>query len=188
MARMLGNPLGYAAVTCMVVMLGGCAAEGDTRRAEPERPALPDYAPPPPAREEEVLPPPSLPAENPADAHKGSGPAVVALLERSDKESSAGRLDQAAASLERALNIEPRNPHLYRRLAILRLQQGQADQAESLAMKSNSLAGKDTTLQARNWRLIAESRRLRKDDYAAAEAERRAAELLRGPGKPLYRP
>lgn len=185
---MLGNPLGYAAVTCMVVMLGACATEGDTRRAEPTEPAMPDYAPPPPAREEEALPAPTLPEENPAEAQKASGPAVVALLERSDKESSAGKLDQAAASLERALNIEPRNPHLYRRLAILRLQQGQAEQAENLAMKSNSLAGKDTTLQARNWRLIAEARRLRKDDYAAAEAERKAAELLRGPSKPLYRP
>lgn len=189
MTRMLGNPLGYAAVTCMVVMMGACATEGDTRRAEPAAPATPDYAPPPPAREEEALPPPvALPQENPAEARQASGPAVVALLERSDKESDAGKLDQAAASLERALNIEPRNPHLYRRLALLRLQQGQSEQAENLAMKSSSLAGKDATLQARNWRLIAEARRLRKDDYGAAEAERRAAELLRGPSKPLYRP
>lgn len=186
---MLGNPLGYSAVTCMVVLLGACASDGEERGIAPAEPAAPIYAPPPAAQsKEEELPAPKLPEESPTDARKGSGPAVVALLDRSDAEATAGKLDQAAASLERALNIEPRNPHLYRRLALVRLQQGQTEQAEGLAMKSNSLAGKDNTLQARNWRLIAESRRLRQDDYGAAEAERKAAAVLRGPAEPVYRP
>lgn len=186
---MLGNPLGYSAVTCMVVLLGACASDGEVRGVEQAEPAAPIYAPPPTtSRDEEVLPAPKLPEENPADARKASGPAVVALLDRSDTESKAGKLDEAAASLERALRIEPRNPHLYRQLALLRLQQGQTEQAEGLAMKSSSLAGKDHTLQARNWRLIAEARRLRQDDFGAAEAERRAAALLRAPAAPVYRP
>ncbi len=184
---MIGNALGYSAVTCLVLMLGACATEGDTRRAEPTEPAAPEYAPPPVPREEEQQPL-LLPEENPAEARKGSGAAVVALLDRSETESMAGKLDQATATLERALNIEPRNPHLYRRLALLRLQQGQAEQAESLAMKSNSLAGDDKVLQSRNWRLIAEARRLRKDDYGAAEADRKANALLRDPAAPVYRP
>ncbi|MGH8528662.1 MAG: tetratricopeptide repeat protein [Nevskiales bacterium] len=186
---MLGNPLGYSAVTCMVVMLGACASDGDLRGVESAEPAAPIYAPPPATQgKEEPLPAPRLPEESPADARKDSGPAVVALLDRADTESKAGKLDQAAASLERALNIEPRNPQLYRQLALLRLQQGQTEQAEGLAMKSNSVAGKDHTLQARNWRLIAEARRLRQDDFGAAEAERKAAALLRDPAAPVYRP
>jgi hypothetical protein len=47
------------------------------------------------------------------------------LLDTAEQRASAGHLDSAAATLERALRLEPQNPLLWHRLARLRLQQGQ---------------------------------------------------------------
>ena len=85
-------------------------------------------------------------------------------------EVAAGRLANAAASLERALRIEPRNPRLWRELALVRLKQGDYVQAESVAARSNSWAGNDNTLRAENWRLIAQAREARGDADGAQKA------------------
>jgi tetratricopeptide (TPR) repeat protein len=122
---------------------------------------------------------PSVPADRgsvSAPAPAGS-PAVIALLDRADQQYQARDLDAAAASLERALRIEPRNPGLWHRLAAVRLEQGQYGQAAQMAGKSNSLAGGDTRLQARNWRLIAAARRAQGDAQGARAAEDRAGRL-----------
>ena len=79
---------------------------------------------------------------------------------RADME--AGRLSNAAASLERALRIEPRNPRLWQELARVRLQQGDFAQAESLAARSNSFAGGDSGLRAENQRIIEAARASRR--------------------------
>jgi predicted Zn-dependent protease len=76
-------------------------------------------------------------------------------------DAAAGRLTSAAASLERALRIEPRNPRLWNQLARVRLQQGDNAQAESLAARSNGYAGGDSALRADNQRIIDEARRRR---------------------------
>jgi Tfp pilus assembly protein PilF len=73
-------------------------------------------------------------------------------------DTSAGRLSNAAASLERALRIEPRNPRLWHELARVRLKQGQYAQAESMAARSNAWAGSDSTLREENQRLIEQAR------------------------------
>jgi predicted Zn-dependent protease len=83
---------------------------------------------------------------------------------------AAGRLVTAAASLERALRIEPRNPRLWQELARVRLKQGQFAQVESVALRSNSWAGDDKALRAENWRLIAQSREARGDAEGARQA------------------
>jgi tetratricopeptide (TPR) repeat protein len=122
---------------------------------------------------------PGVPADRgsvTAPAPAGS-PAVIALLDRADQQYRARDLDAAAASLERALRIEPRNPRLWHRLAAVRLEQGQYGQAVQMAGKSNSLAGGDTRLQARNWRLIAAARRAQGDAQGARAAEDRASRL-----------
>jgi len=90
-------------------------------------------------------------------------------------DASAGRLANAAASLERALRIEPRNPRLWQELARVRLQQGDYVQAENVAARSNSWAGSDSALRAENWRLIAQAREAR-GDSAGAKAALQAAE------------
>lgn len=105
-------------------------------------------------------------------------PAVVALLDNADRQAGSGKLDGAAAALERALRIEPRNAGLWQRLADIRLRQKQPGQAESLALKSNTLAVGDKATQAGNWRIIAKARRMRGDDGGARQADSRADALL----------
>jgi len=105
---------------------------------------------PSPAPVEQAPPPPSAgPRENTA---------VAGLMESARTDAAAGRLPSAAASLERALRIEPRNPRLWQQLARVRLQQGDFAQAQSLAARSNSYAGSDSTLRAENQRIVDEAR------------------------------
>jgi Tfp pilus assembly protein PilF len=94
-------------------------------------------------------------------------------MENARTDAAAGRLANAAATLERALRIEPRNPRLWQELARVRLKQGEYAQAEGVAARSNSYAGADNALRAENWRLIAEARDARGD----AEGARQAREL-----------
>src|SRR5258705_11004646 len=89
--------------------------------------------------------------------------AIAGLFELARADAASGRLSNAAASLERALRIEPRNPRLWQALARVRLQQGEYAQAEGAAARSSSWAGSDAPLRAENWRLIAQSRQARGD-------------------------
>jgi tetratricopeptide (TPR) repeat protein len=112
--------------------------------------------------------------EPPPVSDKG---AVVALVDNAKADATSGKLDAAAASLERALRIEPHNPALWQELAKLRLQQRQPDQAASLAAKSNAFAGNNKSLRAGNWRIIGEARAQKGDDQGAQDALNKAAEL-----------
>ena len=100
--------------------------------------------------------------------------AVTDLLDRAQAQASAGQLDQASASLERAMRIEPRNSALWQKLARVRLDQGQFRQAENLAAKSNTLAGNNRRLRIENWRIIGQARTKRGDLQGAQEAFERA--------------
>jgi Tfp pilus assembly protein PilF len=125
-----------------------------------------------PAPTEEPAKPPVLaPAPPP---HK-ENVAIAGLMDSARADYAAGNLPSAAASLERALRIEPRNPRLWHELARVRLKQGQYAQAESVAARSNSWAGDDKGLRAENWRLIAEGRRARGDTEGAQAALEQAA-------------
>lgn len=166
----------------LLLLAAGCAPHPvypppDRDEPAPERPGEVE----PPVPEEDARDEPEEPqaAPPPRSAEEASGPAVVALLGRADQHMQAGELDRAAATVERALNVEPRNPFLYHRLAVLRLAQDQPDQVEALARKSNSLTGDNPFLQARNWELIAQARRMRGDSVGADTAAARA-EYYRG--------
>ena len=93
------------------------------------------------------------------DAHR----ATTSLLAKVDVQEGAQNWERAAALLERALRIEPRNAQLWHRLAQIRLQQGQYHAAENLARKSNTLARGDDQLQERNARLLKQARALAKE-------------------------
>lgn len=103
--------------------------------------------------------------------------AVIALLDRAQRDTDAGRRGAADASLERALRIEPRNPWLWHELAQLRLTQGQYAQAISLAKKSNSFAGHERRLLALNWRLIGNALVAQGDTAGAEQAFKHATDL-----------
>jgi Tfp pilus assembly protein PilF len=116
-----------------------------------------------------ILPPPPV-SENSA---------VVGLANTARVDTDAGNYPNAVASLERALRIEPKNPHLWQELARVRLKQGDYAQAENLAARSNSWAGADNDLRAENWRLIAEARHARGDDAGSKVALERAKQAER---------
>jgi tetratricopeptide (TPR) repeat protein len=84
--------------------------------------------------------------------------AVLALIQDAERELSAGRPEQAAVALERALRIEPRNPTVWHYLGLARLDLGDYAQAEVMASRSHSLAPADRTLRAYNSRLVATAR------------------------------
>jgi tetratricopeptide (TPR) repeat protein len=86
--------------------------------------------------------------------------AVLALLAKADVQERQARWERAAALLERALRIEPRNGMLWHRLATIRMQQGRYGMAQSLAEKSNALAKDDDELKRRNAELIEAVRRI----------------------------
>ena len=88
--------------------------------------------------------------------------AIAGLMDSARKDASSGKLGSAAASLERALRIEPRNPRLWHELAVVRLRQADYTQAESLAARSNTYAGSDSELRAANQRVISDARAARR--------------------------
>jgi tetratricopeptide (TPR) repeat protein len=107
--------------------------------------------------------PDALPGANPpmfegpttySNSSTTNSPTVMALLDQASKQEQSGSPERAAATLERALRIEPRNARLWHRLAVLRFQQGQFTLAESLAAKSSMLAQGDWSLKQKNAELI----------------------------------
>ncbi|WP_130905728.1 tetratricopeptide repeat protein [Pseudomonas sp. Sample_22] len=94
----------------------------------------------------------SVAAERRASAQSNS--ASTTLIETASRQYENGQLDQAAATLERALHIQPNNPATLHYLGVLRLQQGQYQQAETLAARSNMRVGNNVQLRNRNFQLI----------------------------------
>lgn len=120
---------------------------------------------------------PVVPPTAPAPGAPASSPAVMALLNTSEKERAAGRYEHAAAAIERAVGIEPRNALLWSRLAAIRLDQQNWQQANVMAGRSNSLARNDRKLQLQNWRIIAQAKARMGDSAGAAAARRMILQL-----------
>lgn len=125
----------------------------------PEPEPVPEPSPPPPAREYQL------------------SSASRSLVNQAHTQMAAGDFGVAAASIERALDIEPNNPLLWIELGKLRQAEGNYAQAENLGRKALSLATGDPRTQSTAWRLIAESLRARGRAPQAREAEARAEAL-----------
>jgi hypothetical protein len=106
-----------------------------------------------------------------------AGP-VLALLTSARQQESGGDLSSASASLERALRIAPREPQVLFRLAQVRLEQGDAAQAEQLAQRGLSYASGRPALQASLWGLVADARERQGNSAGAAQARERAKVAL----------
>jgi predicted TPR repeat methyltransferase len=102
-------------------------------------------------------------------------PAVSALAQRAEQQRQSGDSGGAAATLERALRIQPQEAYLWNRLARVRLEQGMSDSAAKLATRSNALTGDQPALKSNNWEIIATAKRQAGDIEGAVEAERKAA-------------
>ena len=139
------------AAAFFALALAACAAP----QPAPVESAPPAVAAPP------VEQPAPVPSPAPSSTAKESV-AIAGLMDSARTDAGAGRLAEAAATLERALRIEPRNPRLWQELARVRLQQGDFAQAESTAQRSNSWAGSDSALRAENARIIEQARAQRR--------------------------
>ncbi|HUP31109.1 MAG TPA: tetratricopeptide repeat protein [Usitatibacter sp.] len=153
----------------LVLALAGCASQTPAPVSTPG----PEPAPPPVVQA--PAPVPSTPGVPPVlrPAAREST-AIASLMDSARADAGGGRLSNAAATLERALRIEPRNPRLWSELARVRFQQRDYTQAESTALRSESWAGKDNLLRADNWRLIAAARDARGDTDGARTAREAA--------------
>jgi tetratricopeptide (TPR) repeat protein len=107
------------------------------------------------------------------------GEAATALIKQAEDYARAGVDEKAAASLERAVGIEPNNPWIWHYLGVLRMQQTRWQEAQDIAIKSISLAGGNKQILGGNWKVIAIARAKLGDNAGAVVAERRAQNYLR---------
>lgn len=129
-----------------------------------------------PADPPEVTPPPE-PLPPPPPRERVLNPAARALITQAQSQTASGNYAVAAATLERALRIEPDSPELWIEMGRVRQAEGNAVQAENMGRKALSLATGDPRNQSAAWRLIAESYRARDRVQEAREAEMRAMAL-----------
>ncbi len=164
------------------LLLAGCAGSQGTHRiwteSEPAvvgspAPSTPQATPAPVIAQ----PPPEV--RRPQTAEEISGAAVTALMRQARASLDAGRPEQAAASLERALRIESRNYFVWSMLGQAYLAQRNYGQADSVAAKSNSLARGNAYAELENWRTIAAARDAMGDAEGAQLARQRVTELER---------
>jgi len=126
----------------------------------------------PPAQGTELPPAPA-----PRTREYTLGPASKALVAQAQSQQASGDYATAAASLERALRIEPNNPLLWLELSKLRQVENNYVQAESLARKALSKAGGDAKVQAAACHAVADALKARGRNQEAREAEVRAETL-----------
>jgi Tfp pilus assembly protein PilF len=104
-------------------------------------------------------------------------PATAALVQQARNQEHAAAFEPAAATIERALRIEPENPLLWIELGQIRLSENNPSQAHGMGRKALALATGDPQAQASAWRLIAESLRELGRNEEAADADKKAATL-----------
>ena len=172
--RFLAVALGIAALTACQSFTGPLPPQPKSRQpasAPHSQAQAPSTAPVP---QPVPLPPPERKAFRLSAASS-------ALVSQAHTQAGGGNPAAAAATLERALRIEPSNPLLWIELGRLRLNEKNAAQADSMGRKALALATGDPNAQAAAWRLIAESLRARGRNDEAGAAQQKADALLAAP-------
>jgi Tfp pilus assembly protein PilF len=158
-------------------LLAACSSiRGPEESSPAHQPLPPAGTTQQPGQPQPVAPPPTAtePPPRPAPKQFHLGPAATALVAQAHKQASSGNYPVAAATIERALRIEPENPLLWIELGQVQLNEGNGAQADGMGRKALALATGDPQAQASSWRLIAESLRARGRNQEAAEADRKA--------------
>ena len=171
------------AAAVLVPLLTACPSLRAPPPDFPESPSKPvpqssGTAQPPPAAPGQPTGPTSPGAPSrPAPKQYRLGPASTALVAQAHKQMTGGDFGLAAATIERAMRIEPDNPLLWIELGRVRQTAGDYSQADSMGHKALALAGGDPQAQASAWRLVADSLRSRRRNEEAAAADKRANAL-----------
>jgi tetratricopeptide (TPR) repeat protein len=163
----------------MVTLLTACPSLRSPAPTFPEQPSGPTPGPgtaqPPPAAPPGQPAPPAASRPPPKQYHLGA--ASSALVAQAHKQMGGGDFGLAAATIERAMRVEPDNPLLWIELGRVRYTAGDYSQADSMGHKALALASGDPQAQASAWRLIADSLRSRRRNEEAAEADKHANAL-----------
>lgn len=105
-------------------------------------------------------------------------PAVRELIASAQRAEDSGQFESAAAALERALRIQPRDPELLQLMAEMQLRMKDYGQALHFATRSYDAGPRVGELCSRNWRTIGLAHDRLGDATEAAQAERRAEACL----------
>ena len=162
------------------MLLTGCPSLRTPPPEFPEGPGAPAGAPgsAQPVPSTPIAPPPAGESPpRPVPKQYRLGPASSALVAQAHKQMTGGDFGLAAATIERAMRIEPDNPLLWIELGRVRYTAGDYSQADSMGHKALALATGDTQAQASAWRLIADSLRSRRRNEEAAAADQKANAL-----------
>jgi tetratricopeptide (TPR) repeat protein len=167
-------PGSHAVLLAALACLAGCESPGP-RSGGPGPGGGPTLPAPPggSAERERPAPGPARPAA-PAARRYALGTAAGSLVTQARAQLARGEPALAAATLERAMRIEPDNPLLWIEFGKLRQAQGNAAQAEAMGRKALARAGGDPATEAAAWRVIADSLRARGRTTEARDAEKRA--------------
>jgi Tfp pilus assembly protein PilF len=86
-----------------------------------------------------------------------TGPAA-ALYTKAEDAMRSGQYASSEMLLERALRIEPHNPHYWHTMALVKYRQEKYSQTVQFCLKADSLAGNHPRLTARNRELLEQAR------------------------------
>lgn len=172
-----------ATLLLCVVTVAGCAVPAPYSPPRPVPTPVPEQPSGgvpeievPPAPQPEVVPAPE-PVPQPPVRARTLNPGARALVSQAQNQAASGNYAVAAATLERALRIEPDSAQLWIEMGKVRQAEGNFGQAENMGRKALSLATGDPRSQSAAWRLIAETYRARKRVQEARDAEVRADAL-----------
>ena len=172
--RLLAGLLLLGMAACTAVQPYRVPESVATRPApEPDAPAMetqPD-TPAAPGEPSQQLPPPSTRSYSLNAASR-------ALVSQAETQRKRKNFVQAAATLERALRIEPNNPLLWLEYGELRMDESNHAQAENMGRKAVASASGDPRTQANAWRLIGDSLKARDRNSEAQQAYARANALV----------
>ncbi len=113
-------------------------------------------------------------AQEPAAPKAEGETAVSALLKKASGSLGKGDLDGAAAYLENAQRLDPKNSKILYDIANIRYHQGRYKEAESMASRAVQTGGSNAMLK-KAWSLISNSRNKLGDSQGAVQAATKAA-------------
>lgn len=129
--------------------------------------------PPPPSVQPIVIEAPEQPPPSPPPPPAIEPPRAItaALVDEATVLENAGSPEQAAATIEQAIRIEPRRGELWLQLAVIRLRDGQAAMAEQSARKALLFLQTGSPQERDAWLVIADAREAQ-GDFESAEGLR----------------
>jgi tetratricopeptide (TPR) repeat protein len=157
----------------LLLLLGSALALASGCNSLRSPPPFPEQ---PPNSTSSSAQPPAPPSRVPARQFR-LGAAASSLVDQAHKQVATGDFGLAAATVERAMRIEPDNPLLWIELGRVRDAAGDYAQADSMARKALTLATGDPRAQASAYRLIADAMRGLRRNQEASEADARANAL-----------